>query len=139
MSKSALELVKGLHRALENGLHGEALSEFFSPSAVFVEHPNLVTPKGATRNRSEAAQGSKSGAELLAWQRYELRDAFEQGDLVIVRVTWTAEIGRDRGPFRAGQRLTAHLAQFISVRDGRITRLETYDCYEPFPAAANPS
>jgi ketosteroid isomerase-like protein len=56
---------------------------------------------------------------------------------VIARVTWSAEIGRDRGPFRAGQRLTAHLAQFITVREGRIIRLETYDCYEPFPLAAS--
>jgi ketosteroid isomerase-like protein len=137
MSKSAIEVVKGLHKALENGLHGEALSEFFAPNAVFVEYPNPVTPKGATRNPSEAAAGSKSGAELLAWQRYELRDFFEQRDIVIARVTWTAEIGRDRGPFRAGQRMTAHLAQFITVREGRITRLETYDCYEPFVAAAS--
>jgi ketosteroid isomerase-like protein len=137
MSKSAMEVVEGLHKFLERGLHGDALGEFFTPNAVLVEYPNLVTPKGATRNPSEAAAGSKSGAELLAWQRYELRDAFQQGDTVIARVTWTAEIARDRGPFRAGQRLTAHLAQFITVREGRITRLETYDCYEPFPAATS--
>lgn len=135
MDRSAIDVVTALHKALESGVHGEALGELFAPGAVFVEHPNLVTPKGATRGANEALEGSKSGAQLLAWQRYELRDAIEQGELVVARVTWTAEIGRDRGPFRAGQRLTAHLAQFITVREGRIARLETYDCYEPFPAA----
>ena len=45
----------------------------------------------------------------------------------------TGEIARDFGPFRRGQTLTAHIAQFIETRDGRICRIETYDCYEPFP------
>lgn len=36
--------------------------------------------------------------------------------------------------FRAGQTLTAHIAQFISTRDGRIASIETFDCYEPFSA-----
>lgn len=49
-----------------------------------------------------------------------------------MRSTWTGEIATDAGPFRAGQQLTAHVAQFIDVRDGRIASIETYDCYEPF-------
>jgi ketosteroid isomerase-like protein len=77
-------------------------------------------------------ESSKRGAQLLAWQRYEVRDAIEHGDTAIMRVTWTAEIAQNIGPFRAGQKLTAHLAQFVTCRDGRITHLETYDCYEPF-------
>jgi hypothetical protein len=32
----------------------------------------------------------------------------------------------------AGQQLRAHIAQFVSTRDGRISKIETYDCYEPF-------
>jgi ketosteroid isomerase-like protein len=41
----------------------------------------------------------------------------------------------DAGPFRAGQELTAYIAQFVMVRDRRIVEIETYDCYEPFPAS----
>ena len=137
MDSSALEVVRGLYNALENSLHGEALREFFAPNAIFIEYPNPVTPRGATRNPTEATGASTSGAELLAWQRYELRDVLVQGDLVVARVTWSAEIRRDRGPFKAGQRLAAHLAQFITVREGRIQRLETYDCYEPFSDGAS--
>ena len=36
------------------------------------------------------------------------------------------------GPFAAGRQLTAHVAQFVTVRDQKITSVETYDCYEPF-------
>ena len=35
------------------------------------------------------------------------------------------------GPWPAGTRLSARVAQFVTVVDGRISRLETYDCYDP--------
>jgi len=41
-------------------------------------------------------------------------------------------VARDAGPFREGQRLTAHLAQFAEVEGGRIRSIETFDCYEAF-------
>ena len=47
-------------------------------------------------------------------------------------LTWRGRIAGDVGPFREGQELTAHIAQFIETRDGRVARIETYDCYEPF-------
>jgi ketosteroid isomerase-like protein len=134
MLETAISITKGLYAALEAGQFGEALSAFVASDAVFVEHPNLITPRGAERGLQELKGSSKRGAELLAWQRYALRDAIEHGDTAILRVTWTAEIARSIGPFQAGQKLTAHLAQFVSCRDGRIVRLETYDCYEPFGA-----
>jgi ketosteroid isomerase-like protein len=47
------------------------------------------------------------------------------GDKLAARATW-------RGTLRNGQELTAHIATFSEVRDGRIFRHATYDCYEPF-------
>jgi ketosteroid isomerase-like protein len=41
-------------------------------------------------------------------------------------------IGADRRPFRAGQELVAHVATFATISGGRISRFETFDCYEPF-------
>ena len=38
----------------------------------------------------------------------------------------------DVGDLSAGQQLTAHVAQFVSVREGKIASVETYDCYQPF-------
>ncbi|HET8937741.1 MAG TPA: nuclear transport factor 2 family protein [Polyangiales bacterium] len=135
MPTNPIAVVEGLYKALETGKSGEALSDFVTDDAEFIEHPNPVTPRGARRNPAELRESSKRGAQLLAWQHYEVRDAVEHGDTAIMRVTWTAEIAQTIGPFRAGQQLTAHLAQFVTCRDGRIARLETYDCYEPFAAA----
>jgi hypothetical protein len=56
----------------------------------------------------------------------------EHGSLAIVRLTWTGVIARSVGSFREGQVLSAHIAQFIDTRDGRIASIETFDCYEPF-------
>ena len=50
----------------------------------------------------------------------------DAGDKIAARATW-------RGTLAAtGQELTAHIATFSEVRDGRIFRHATYDCYEPF-------
>ncbi|MFC5791270.1 nuclear transport factor 2 family protein [Agromyces tardus] len=126
---------RALHAALEAGLHGDRLAELFTADATTTERPNAINPRGGTIGLAEILRGSTAGAGLLARQRYDVHDAFAHGDLAVIRLTWTGEIAADRGPFRAGQVLTAHIAQFVRVRDGRIASIETYDCYEPFDAA----
>jgi ketosteroid isomerase-like protein len=77
-----------------------------------------------------AAQ-AKTGAAILATQRYEVHDAIESPGAVAVRLTWTGVMARDVGLLRSGQVLTAHVAQFFTIRAGRIATIETYDCYQP--------
>jgi ketosteroid isomerase-like protein len=134
MNASPVSIARALHAALEAGAHGEALRALFTEDAVTVEHPNLVKPAGATTSLHMMLAASTAGAGLLSQQTYQLHSALEQGSLAVLRLTWTGEIARDVGPFRQGQRLTAHIAQFIETRDGRIARIETYDCYEPLAA-----
>lgn len=132
MTPSPVAVARALHEALESGASGEALRMLFTSDAVTVEHPNVLKPHGATTELAGMLANSSAGAQLLAQQRYDLVDAVAHGDLAILRLVWTGTIARDVGPFRAGQTLRAHIAQFISTREGRISRIETYDCYEPF-------
>jgi hypothetical protein len=132
MSLSPITVARALHRALEAGVHGNALRDFFTPDASTIERPNLIKPRGAAVSLEEMMSNSTAGAGLLAQQRYELIDAVAHDDLAILRLLWTGTIARDVGPFRAGQQLRAHIAQFVSTRDGRISKIETYDCFEPF-------
>ncbi len=132
MTTSPTAAILALHRSLEAGVAGEALRELFTPDARTLEHPNSLKPLGATSTLEQMTAASTLGAGLLAWQRYDIRDTIESGTTVVVRCTWTGEIAADAGPFHSGQRLTAHIAQFVDVRDGRIASIETYDCYEPF-------
>ena len=132
MTQSPLAVARALHRALSAGQHGAALQALFAADATTVEHPNLIKPQGATASLEQMLAASQAGASLLASQRYEEHSGIEHGNLAIMRMTWTGVIARDVGPFHAGQTLTAHIAQFIETRDGHVTRIETYDCYEPF-------
>jgi ketosteroid isomerase-like protein len=123
-----------LPRALERGVHGEALRPLFTTDATSTEHPNLIAPHGATHGVDAIIAGSDAGAALMQSQRYDIRDVVEAGDLVIFRYRWTGLVGVDRGPFTTGQELVGHIAAFATIADGRIARFETYDCYEPFPS-----
>lgn len=131
-ASTPIEAARALHRALENGLHGEALRPFFTKDATTTEHPNAIKPRGAVVPLEQMLTNSASGAALLARQRYEVHSAIEHASTAILRLTWTGTVARDVGPFRAGQELTAHIAQFVTVEDGRVAAIETFDCYEPF-------
>jgi ketosteroid isomerase-like protein len=132
MTGSPLAIARALHRALEAGKSGEELRELFSDDARTLEHPNRIKPTGAVVPLEQMLAASLKGTELLAKQAYTVRHELEQGNLAILRLIWTGVIRRAVGPFREGQTLTAHIAQFIETRDGRITSIETFDCYESF-------
>jgi ketosteroid isomerase-like protein len=141
MDESPIAIARRLHAALEAGQQGEDLRHLFTDDATTLEHPNLIKPTGATSDLAQMLAASTAGAGRLSSQRYEVRDALESGDLAVLRVRWTGVIARDIGPFREGQRLTAHIAQFVRIRDGRVAAIETYDCYEPLdrPVGGGPS
>ena len=135
MSGDPIGIAVALHAALESGVSGGALRDHFADSAVTVEHPNVLKPTGARSALDEMLAASEAGAKLLSSQRYVVRSADAIGDMAVLRVTWSATIAADVGPFHAGQELVAHIAQFVQTDGERIVSIETYDCYEPFPRA----
>lgn len=134
MSSSPSEVLQAFYDAIQNGQHGAALRPFLTEDVELIEHPNQLRPKGARMDLQAILEGSSRGASLLAWQRYDVRSTLTSEDRAAVQTAWHAEIALDLGPFRAGQQLRAQLAQFVTCREGRIARLETYDCYEPWQA-----
>ncbi len=127
---SNADRVRHLYRAIESGRPLSA--EHFTPDAETIERPNLIKPTGARSPLATMLANSAAGAGLLSRQHYAIDSVVESGELVIVRLTWTGTVGSAVGPFRQGHQLTAHIAQFVTFRDGLISRIETYDCYEPF-------
>lgn len=126
-----MDPITSLHRALEAGQSGDQLRRYFTADAVTVEHPNLIKPTGARIALEQMLQASEAGAGLLSSQKYDVRSMVRAGDTTVVRLTWTGVIARDTGSFKAGDRLVAHIAQFVETRDGLISTIETFDCYEP--------
>ncbi|MFC7495373.1 MULTISPECIES: nuclear transport factor 2 family protein [unclassified Nocardioides] len=113
------------------------LEQLLDPGARFVEHPNAVTPTGAVRDVAGIVAGFEAGKVLLAEQSFEVHEVLVAGDRAAVRASWRAVVGVDRGPFCAGTALTAEMAGFVTVRDGRVVEHETFDCYPPLPGQAS--
>ena len=125
VSMDPIVLATSLHRALEAGESGPALRRHFTADAVTFERPNLIKPHGARSSLDEMIANSEKGAGLLASQKYDVHSALVSGSTAILRLTWT-------GVLRNGKQLVAHIAQFVDTRDGLISSIETFDCYEPF-------
>jgi ketosteroid isomerase-like protein len=120
-----MDAIHALHRALEAGQSGDELRQFFTADAVTVEHPNLIKPTGARTPLGEMLAASTTGVQLLSSQKYDVHSVLRSGDTAALRLTWT-------GVLRTGEQLVAHIAQFVETRDGLISSIETFDCYEPF-------
>ena len=129
---SAADIVLSFYRAIEEGQHGDQLTKFLSPDARTIERPTALVPGGRVSDRATMLANSTAGAGLLDHQSYQVQSLAEVDGTVVARLTWTGVIAQDAGPVTAGQTLTAHIAQFVRVRDGQIEQIETYDCYEPF-------
>ncbi len=129
---TALDTLRALYAAIERGENGTDLHAYWADEVSTREHPNLISPTGATHDLADMTAGSTRGAGLLARQSYDVVEAHDLGDTAIVRLTWRGVIARTVGPFTEGQELVAHIAQFVRARDGRLTEIVTYDCYEPF-------
>jgi ketosteroid isomerase-like protein len=131
---TSTEVVAAFYAAIEDGRHGAELEPYLTDDACTITRPNAVLPNGGTSDRAAMLASSTSGAALLARQSYDLCSMVEHDGEVIARLRWSGTVASDAGPFAAGQTLTAHIAQFVRVRDGRIARIETYDCYQPISA-----
>jgi ketosteroid isomerase-like protein len=115
----------------------EALLALLDPRVRVVEHPNAINPSGTVRDRDAVVAGYLAGKKLLSEQAFDLHALLVSGQRVAVRATWRGRMARDVGPLRAGAALEAHVAAMITVVGGRIREHETFDCYEPLPAASD--
>ena len=112
----------------------EALGGMLTADVEHHEHPNRFTPAGAVHDRQAMLAGLARGAALLAEEHYEVRDTLTVGERVACRMQWRATTAIPMGEHPAGLALQAALAVFFTFRDGRIARIETYDCVAPFGA-----
>ena len=108
------------------------LRPLLAADAVFVEHPNPISPTGERRTTEETVAGFGSGKTLLSAQTIDVHDVLVLGERVAVRSTWRGTVGIEAGSLSPGDELIAHMGGFLTVRDGLIAEHETYDCYEPF-------
>src|SRR5262245_21478498 len=105
----------------------DELDELLAPGVRFVERPNVVNPRGGERDAVAIRAGVESGKQLLAWQRYEVRDHVVRDDVVVTRMRWSGELAVDAGPWPKGTRLSAWCVAHYRFEGGRIAEIEQHD------------
>jgi hypothetical protein len=125
-------LVIELMQSLESGVHGEELRRFFHDDAEQIEYPSMVDPRVGRRGLDGMIAASELGAGMLAFQRYDVSRWIEAEDTIVCQAEWHAELAKDAGQLREGQRLHTYSLLIFTFRDEKIIRQEAYDCYEPF-------
>ena len=124
-------LVIELMQSLESGVHGEELRRFFHEDAEQIEYPSLVDPRVGRRGLDGMIAASELGAGMLAFQRYDVSRWIQAEDTIVCQAEWHAELAKDAGQLRKGQRLHTYSVLIFTFRDEKIIRQEAYDCYEP--------
>jgi ketosteroid isomerase-like protein len=114
----------------------DALTALIDPEFRVVEHPNLVAPTGRRRDAAATRAARAHVGTLLARHRFDVHEHIVAGDRVVTRTAWTGTLAIDAGHWPAGTELRAECCMVFTVRDGRILRQDTYDCYEPVAAPA---
>ena len=121
-----------LHAITDPAAPAAALGRMIHPGYTFREWPNAINPAGSERDRVTSLHGVAASRTLLANHRFDVHDHVVSGDTVVSRMTWRGTLAIDAGRLKAGTELVAHVSQHTTIRDGRIVRTESFDCYEPF-------
>jgi ketosteroid isomerase-like protein len=130
MSDSNLDLTRAYLASFERR-DGSSLA-YYAPDVVQRELPNRLVPSGAVRNFEALAASAEKGRQTVAEERYEVLQLIATGDEVAAEVVWTARLNVPLGTLPAGGLMKAHLAMFITWRNGKIISQRNYDCFEPF-------
>ena len=127
-----IALARRYLQAIESGSTGADLASFFTSDVVQEEFPNRLVAQGARRDLNAVLEGAARGQQVIARQRYEVRNALATGDQVALEVVWTATLAVPVGSLPAGGEMRAHFAVFLEFRDGQIAAQRNYDCFDPF-------
>jgi hypothetical protein len=117
MSNKNAQLVR---RFYESGLidrDPDELLELATPDIEYINPPYAVEP-GVRRGVSAVALAMRAFAEVWEESRHEVRELYDDGDVVVVAVSWHI---RSRG---SETEIVNEEAHTWTLRDGRIARFE---------------
>ena len=132
MSANNLEIARRYLAAIESGLPGEVIADFYSDDVIQEEFPNRLTPQGTRRDLKQLGEAGERGRKVMTSQRYEVLSAIAEGDHVALEVRWSGTLSVPFDTIPAGGVMRARFAVFLDFRDGKIVRQRNYDCFEPW-------
>jgi hypothetical protein len=75
---------------------------------------------------------SERGQAIVRWQRYEVINAFESANTVVLEVNWSATFNVAVGSLQPGGTMRARFAVFLDFAGDKIRHQRNYDCFDPF-------
>lgn len=131
--RAKIDIVRDYFRLLETfATEPAAFAPLLHPNLEQTEFPNLLNRQGQQCGLTDMIRRAASGKAMLASQTYEIKNAVEGGDQLVVEALWRGRMAVDAGPLKAQQELRAHFCIVLEFKDGRIVRQRNYDCFEDF-------
>ena len=127
-----LAIARRYLEALENGVDGSALADFFTKDVVQEEFPNRLSPIGAHRDLAAILDAARRGKQVMRAQRFEIRNSIVDGDNVALEVFWSGLLAVPVDTLPADSEMRAHFSVWLEFRDGKIARQHNYDCFDPW-------
>jgi len=118
--------------ALENGVDGGALAEFFTKDVVQEEFPNRLSPIGAHRDLNAILAAAKKGKKVMRAQKFDILNAISEGEMVALEIFWSGYLAVPIDTLPADSEMRAHFSMWLEFRDGKICRQHNYDCFDPW-------
>src|SRR4051812_36776591 len=84
-----LTIARRYLEALETGVEGGMLAEFFTTDVVQEEFPNRLSPIGAHRDLNALLVSARKGKQVVRAQRFDVLNSIVDGDNVALEVLWT--------------------------------------------------
>jgi ketosteroid isomerase-like protein len=127
-----LEAVRRLIEATTAAEPDEAVAgALLAPDLQHVTHPNAFFPNGSVEDREAMLTAARLGRAQMASQHWEIHEIAEtSAGAVVVRATFTGALVQG-----FGVTLKAEVAAFYTVREGRVSRIETFNCFYPLGTA----
>lgn len=115
-------------RTVEAGLDP---ADLVTTDVVEEELPNRIFPNGAKRDLAQMRAGIERGKTIFKKQSYDITNMVGSSDFAALEVTWQGELAVALGGLKAGTTMRARVAYFFEIREGRISKIRHYDCFEP--------
>jgi ketosteroid isomerase-like protein len=126
------QFVRAFLDAIERGEVTGRENDWYTADCLQIEWPNRLAPNGAQRDLAGLRQAAERGRAIVERQRYDVMNVVAYGDKVAVEAIFRATFRIDVLGLKQGEEMVAHFAMFFEMRDGRIHRHTSYDCFLPW-------
>lgn len=125
-----LAIARQYLKTIESGGAIDELAQFFASEVTLEIFPSRFFPKGSRSNLQGIRTAAERGKKVMANQSYEIKNALASSDQVALEVEFIGTLLASFQHIPAGGQMRAHVAIFLTFKNGKIISQRNYDCYD---------